>query len=224
MAIAALSLIGTGKDPFGHHGPIARRNRATRLQATPVSATLKPLTVATAVPDAPAAVDPAKLPAPRPAKLDAYRVKDVPTGTTAAQLLADTNLVLPPAARQDLTDGLIAQPVLDFLAWATQGHLLVVSVLKTGHTEYVEGTDRVSPHFQGRAVDVIAVDRSPVAPDVGAGRVFAQAVAALRSGRPTEVGSPWADLVTLPGFFSDANHTTHIHLGWAPASVAKGKP
>jgi hypothetical protein len=217
VSIVVLCLIGAGvKDPNGHHGPIARRSRATRLQTAQIGEPLaasRPGSALSPVTVTPPAAAPAA-PAPRPIKVDAYRQKTVRTGTTAAELLADANLVLPPAARKDLTDGVIAQPVLDFLGWATQGHVLVISVLKTGHAEYVEGTDRVSPHFQGRAVDVISIDRTPVAPDSAAGRVFVQAVAALRAGRPTEVGSPWPDL-EMPGFFSDANHGTHLHLGWS---------
>lgn len=218
LAAVVLCVIGAGiTNPSGQRRvSIARRTRAARIEAPVLAAPTLSMPVAVPVVE-PVTPPPAPAPVPaptHPAKVDAYRQQTVPTGTTAAQVLSNRNLSLPPDARKDLIDGVVAQPVLDFLAWATQGHSVAVSVFKTGHTEYVEGTVRVSLHFEGRGVDIMAIDRQPVTLDDAGGRVFAQAVAALKAGRPTEVGSPWADIV-LPGFFSDPNHLTHIHLGWA---------
>jgi hypothetical protein len=85
-----------------------------------------------------------------------------------------------------------------------------------GHSQYVEGADRPSLHYLGRAIDIEAVDGEAVSASSAPARAFAIAISGLTSERPTEVGTPWADLKTLPGFFSDANLTTHIHTGWAP--------
>ncbi|GAC1366619.1 MAG: hypothetical protein NVSMB32_11140 [Actinomycetota bacterium] len=138
----------------------------------------------------------------------------IPVGTTGQQLLADPNVILPPDAQKDIMSGVIDQRVIDFLHWAGQHHTIVISVLKTGHTQYVEGTNRVSNHFVGRAADIDVIDGVAVSPGNTVARAFAMDVAALASGGPHEVGTPWADL-GYPGYFSDAHHQNHLHLGWS---------
>ena len=135
--------------------------------------------------------------------------------TTAAQLLANPRVIMPPEAQGDVISGVIDARVIDFLNWASINHVVVVSVLKTGHSQYVEGTNRVSNHYAGRAADIAALDGIPVTAANPVARNFALEINALTTGRPTEVGTPWADL-SFPGYFSDANHQNHIHVGWGP--------
>jgi len=134
----------------------------------------------------------------------------------AGALLNNPNLSLSPAARKDLADGVIDQRVIDFLAWASGRHRIAVSVLRTGHPQFVHGTDRVSNHWYGRAADIFAVDGEQVTASSGPPRAFAQETVALGPGRPDEIGLPWADLVGAPGVFSDSDHQDHIHAGWGP--------
>ena len=143
----------------------------------------------------------------------AYAQAASPTPVTAADLLANPNLVLPPDARQDLSSGAIAQPVMDFLAWAANRHVIAVSVLKTGHTQYVEGTTRESLHYLGRAVDIATVDGQPVRPSSAAAKALAISIASLTSEEPTEIGTPWQD-IALPGYFFDPGTGPHLHVGW----------
>lgn len=136
-------------------------------------------------------------------------------GSGAVQaLLANPRLSLPPAARGDLADGLIDQRVIDFLAWAIERHEVAVSVLKSGHSQYVAGTDRVSNHFRGQAVDIYAVDGEEVSASSAAARALALEATELSVGRPDETGVPWSDLIDRRGVFSDAAHTDHLHFGW----------
>lgn len=132
--------------------------------------------------------------------------------TSALQLLNNPQVTLSPEARQDLASGIIDQRVIDFLNWASLSHTITVSVLKTGHTQYVEGTNRVSNHFYGRAADIAAVDGVPVSLNDPAAQAFALQINSLTSGRPDEVGTPWTALDTLPGYFQET--PDHIHVGW----------
>ena len=141
----------------------------------------------------------------------------VATGDARA-LAASPNLSLTPEARQDLLAGVLDQRLLDFLAWATTRHHVAVSVFKTGHSQYVAGTNRVSNHYHGRAADIYAVDGESVSPACGPCRNLAEQIVALGGARPDEMGLPWADMVNLGGgsVFSDGSHQDHLHLGWGP--------
>jgi hypothetical protein len=130
-------------------------------------------------------------------------------------LVDHPNLSLTPGARQDLVDGVMDQRVVDFLAWAVEHHTVSVSVLKTGHSKFVSGTDTISNHWYGRGVDIYAVDGDMVTPSSSAARSLA--IAALEMGppiRPNEIGTPWPDL-SGRGAFSDGAHQDHLHFGWS---------
>lgn len=135
--------------------------------------------------------------------------------TDATQLVNNPNISLSGQARGDLLAGVVDQRVVDFLAAIAAGHRITVSVIKTGHDQYVHGTDRVSNHYYGRAVDISAVDGVAVSAGNDAAHALAEQV--LQSAPPLrsdELGSPWPDLDRYPGAFSDSDHATHIHAGW----------
>lgn len=144
-----------------------------------------------------------------------YRAVGTGVGATDVNaLLANPRLTLSSYARADLQAGVIDQRVVDFLGWAIQRHSITVSALKTGHDQYVSGTDRISNHFYGRAVDVAAVDGDAYRPSCIPCRVFTEETIALGIGRPNEIGQPWGDVVGPPGVFTDADHLDHEHAGW----------
>lgn len=90
-----------------------------------------------------------------------------------------------------------------------------VSVIQTGHSRFVRGTDRLSNHYDARAVDISAVDGTPVSASNAAALDPALAVLGSDASlRPDELGSPWPHLGHFPGAFSDADHLGHLHLGW----------
>ncbi|HET7486654.1 MAG TPA: hypothetical protein VFJ85_01910 [Acidimicrobiales bacterium] len=152
-------------------------------------------------------------------------------GATASVqgLLADPAVHLPPPAVADLGTGLVDPRLVAVLVLAGARAPIAVSVLRSGHSQCVGGasraerpTCRVSLHWSYRAVDIAAVGGVAVTAANGAARDLAVAIAALPPGlRPDEVGTPWPALDPLPGFFSDADHTDHLHLGWeAPGAAA----
>ena len=101
------------------------------------------------------------------------------------------------------------------LALAERFSLAGIGPFVTGHSYYVAGTNRPSNHAFGRAVDIGTIDGQFVSPANPAARQAALALGSLPAPlRPDEIGSPFADLSRLPGFFSDAGHQDHIHLGF----------
>ncbi|MGH9222293.1 MAG: lytic murein transglycosylase [Acidimicrobiales bacterium] len=132
-----------------------------------------------------------------------------------AALVENPNLELTPWARADLLAGVVDQRLVQVLAAASARHRLTVSVIRTGHSVFVKGTDRVSNHFYGRGIDISAVDGQPVSHTNNAALEVALAVLTTALDfRPDEFGSPWPDLGAFPGTFADADHTDHLHLGW----------
>src|SRR5207249_7642798 len=121
----------------------------------------------------------------------------------AASLLADSNLVLTDLARGDIENGRPDPRIVHILAEASQGHTVAVSVIESGHSPFVEGTTRYSNHLFGRAVDIYMVDGEGVGPMSASARSLVGWLLSLQGpDRPTEIGSPFPDLVG-PGSFSD---------------------
>jgi hypothetical protein len=89
-----------------------------------------------------------------------------------------------------------------------------VSCLRTGHSWFVKGTQRVSNHSVWRGVDVDQVDGRPVSPSNSAARQLALWVGRGQAGvQPSEVGSPWR--FGRRPWFTDAGHQGHLHVGFA---------
>jgi len=142
------------------------------------------------------------------------------SATSAAALVDNPNLTLTDEARADLLAGVVDQRVVDYLASLVANHRIAVSVFRTGHSQYVAGTDRVSNHYYGRAVDIYEVDGVPVRASAdGAHALAQQTLGSAPPLRPDEFGSPWADLGRHPGAFTDAAHWDHIHAGWRASTV-----
>lgn len=140
----------------------------------------------------------------------------IATGTPAPP----PGLALSPEAAADIAAGTIDGRVVAVLAWMAERHRIAVSVLRTGHSEYVAGTERVSNHYEGRAADIAVVDGEPVTTESQAARRLVVDLEQLPGPlAPSEIGEPWAALAgPTPGgaAFSDAGHRNHIHVGYGP--------
>jgi hypothetical protein len=139
----------------------------------------------------------------------------VASSTDVQALLANPGLTLTENARYDLEQGLVDARVVALLHLLLQSYTVHVSVFKTGHATYVRGTDKVSNHIGGRAVDIFQLNGEPVSASSGAARAVT-AWLATGSGplRPDEIGSPFAEFAGLPGAFTDGDHQDHLHIGW----------
>lgn len=134
----------------------------------------------------------------------------------ATMLLTNQKLVLTDLARGDVESGRVDPRVMDVLARLTQDHTIAVSVIQSGHSPFVEGTTRYSFHTFGRAVDIYMVDGEGVSPMSASARALVMWLQALDGpGKPSEIGSPFPDLVG-EGAFSDSSHLDHIHIGYGP--------
>lgn len=131
-------------------------------------------------------------------------------------VLADSRIVLPPAAEADLRSGQVHDSVLNAMLRLAGTYRMYVSVVRSGHPLDVFGTGRPSDHPRGRAFDVWQIDGHAVV-DPATPRLlvehFMRDAAAVGS---YNVGGP----VLLSGsstpnqFFSDATHHDHVHIGF----------
>lgn len=138
-----------------------------------------------------------------------------PARPAAVALLEHPRLTLAGRAALDLrTPGLVDARLVSLLGWLLERYRLGIGVFKTGHAMHVRGTRTVSQHWTGGACDIGTVNGAPVSATNRAARRLVADLANLRGAlRPSEVGSPFTAYAPLPGFFTDADHRFHIHLG-----------
>ena len=153
------------------------------------------------------------------------RPDDLPPEAVA--VLDDPRIELPDSSRWDVHRGVVHPDLLALmtrLADAT-GDLGVV-VLETGHPYNVYGTDRVSDHMRGRAVDLYRVGGELViegrASEDSATRRAVQAIYDDPSG--PVVGSPWALDAFGGRSFTDPVHLDHIHMAIRPPAQPPTAP
>jgi hypothetical protein len=143
----------------------------------------------------------------------------------ADAVLDDDRIELPDSARWDIHAGHTDLAVLVVLhELAELVGAVGVCTLRNGHPVHVFGTDRVSDHTRGRAVDLHRLGGRFVIEDREEGSTTDEVVAWLYDHdlRPV-VGSPWA----LDGFggrsFTDPVHQDHLHVA-VPDPVDEGLP
>lgn len=132
----------------------------------------------------------------------------------AAQILANSKLVLPDPARADVAAGLIDNRVLSMLEALSTRWELSVQVLKSGHPRNVFETGRPSNHTLGRAVDIWAIDGTPVINQQRSAWAAVMGEAARLGAN--EIGGP-KDLDKKRGkrpYFTNMVHQDHLHLGF----------
>ncbi|MFA9432556.1 hypothetical protein [Egicoccus sp. AB-alg2] len=150
------------------------------------------------------------------------RPDDLPDEAVA--VLDDERIDLPDSARWDIHRGAIVPELLALMSeLADEFGPYGVIVLETGHPYHVFGTDRMSDHLRGRAVDVHRVGEELVVEAREEGSTVHRMVEWLydHDARPI-IGSPWA----LDGFggrsFTDAVHLDHLHIA-VPAPRDRGE-
>lgn len=147
---------------------------------------------------------------------DAAAPPAAPVSEAAAAVLANPRLDLPDTARWDVLAGRVDERVLTLLQAASAEHRLSIVTLASGHPVNVFGTERISNHTRGRAVDIWAIDGIPVVSqrDTPPAAAMAVLTVAVASG-VDELGAPW--VLEVPGSFSDTVHQDHLHLGFRGA-------
>lgn len=143
------------------------------------------------------------LPAPAPSSSAAVR-----------RVLANRRILLPAPAQADVRGGIIDERLLAVMEELAKRWELSVLDLKSGHPRNVFGTNRISNHTRGRAVDIWAIDGIPVI-DQKASQWRALMREAGRLGA-NEIGGP-ADLDKVAGrrpYFTNKLHQDHVHVGF----------
>lgn len=126
----------------------------------------------------------------------------------------DPRIDLPDSARIDIRAGEISPILLEFMADFADRTPYAATVLKTGHPYHVFGTDRVSHHTTGHAIDIYRIDGLDVIDDrdeASATRLIVEWI--LSNSNVQQVGSPWdLDGPEDPRSFRDVVHDDHIHV------------
>ena len=104
----------------------------------------------------------------------------------------------------------------------SQEHKIVVSCMCSDHPRMTT-SGFVSNHTYGRGLDIASIDGEIVSP----GSALAREVASELSDFPPsirgdEIGSPFA--ISGPGYFTDAAHQNHIHVGFKTEITPDWKP
>src|SRR3954447_3011055 len=146
------------------------------------------------------------------------------------ELLENKNVTLDASAVADIKHGRIDPRVIAAAAKISERHRIVVTCTCSDHPRLTTGGS-VSNHAYGRGLDIGSVDGEIVHPGSAAAREPASDLSQLpQRYRPDEIGSPWP--ISDPGYFTDAAHKDHLHLGfkteidpsWTPPAdvAAKG--
>jgi Transglycosylase SLT domain len=132
----------------------------------------------------------------------------------AQAVITHPDIELRPEARADVEAGRVDARLLAVLLFLASEHRLgSVGPFATGHSLYVEGTNRISNHAYGRAADIPIVDGVAVSSSNQSAHAAAQSLMSVGEPlRPDELGSPW-DL-PYPGAFTDSSHQDHLHVAY----------
>jgi cell wall-associated NlpC family hydrolase len=205
--------------------------------AKPARREVEPPAAAAPQPAPAAAPEPAPAPVAQPATepIDPSQFGQEGTGgkpsAEALALLENKNVVLDDVGVADIKAGKIDPRIVGVLTKLSKDHEIVVSCMCSDHSKFTSGGS-ISNHAYGRGLDIAAIDGEIVSP----GSALAREVASELSGldpaiRPSEIGSPFA--ISGPGYFTDAAHSNHIHVGFdtqiapdwkPPAELAAGAP
>ena len=104
----------------------------------------------------------------------------------------------------------------------SQEHKITVSCMCSDHSKFTAGGS-VSNHYYGRGLDIAAIDGEIVGPGSPLAREVASELSTLDENyRPNEIGSPFA--INGAGYFTDAAHQNHLHVGFKQAITPDWKP
>ena len=130
----------------------------------------------------------------------------------ALALLENKNVVLDDVGVADIKDGRIDPRIVGVLTKLSQEHKIVVSCMCSDHSKFTTGGS-VSNHAFGRGLDIASIDGEIVSPGSALAREVASELSEFDPAlRPDEIGSPFA--INGPGYFTDAAHSNHIHVGF----------
>ncbi len=124
---------------------------------------------------------------------------------------------LPDTAAWDIYRGFIDRQLLEVMLDIAERTPYSVVVLQTGHSHNVFGTDRVSNHSVGRAVDIYKLDTELVVDSHATSSDFYALSEWIVSRYDIrEFGSPWRFPDSVAHTFTNEVHHDHLHIGVYP--------
>ncbi len=139
----------------------------------------------------------------------------------AASVVDDPRIDLPDTAIWDIYSGNTDPALLEAMLDIAERTPYSVIVLKTGHPYNVFGTERVSNHTVGRAVDIHELDSELVINSHDTtSSIYALSEWLVSRDDIREFGSPWLFEDAVAHNFTDEVHHDHLHVGVHPEGYA----
>ncbi len=139
------------------------------------------------------------------------------------RVLANPKLDIYTCGRQDIQAGAIDRRVLAAMEFlASSGDKLQVTSLRCGHGFYT-ASGNVSDHSSGNAIDIAAVNGTPIVGNQGAGSITDITVRKLLTLQGTMKPSQIITLMQYAGTdntLAMGDHDDHIHVGFQPGGAA----
>jgi membrane-bound lytic murein transglycosylase B len=137
-------------------------------------------------------------------------------------VLSDPGIEIYQCGRQDVAAGKIDKRVLAVLAFLSRTGLQpTVSALECGHSEMTV-SGYVSEHYTGDAVDISAINGTPIAGHQGAGTITDLTIRTLLTLQGEFVPHQIISLMQYPGAANTLampEHWNHIHVGFRPTAA-----
>jgi hypothetical protein len=144
----------------------------------------------------------------------------------AQRVLRDPRIEVYDCGRRDIATGQVNRRVMATLAFlAASGLKPTVSSLKCGHS-YFTTAGGVSHHSSGNAVDIAAVNGTPILGHQGPGSITDITIKRLLMLQGTMKPAQIISLMRFPGADNTmvlSDHHDHIHVGWYPQFGEGGK-
>ena len=127
-------------------------------------------------------------------------------------MLENKNVAFDDVGVSDIKAGKIDPRIVAVLTKLSQEHKIVVPCMCSDHSKFTAGGS-ISNHAFGRGLDIASIDGEIVSPGSALAREVASELSEFDPRiRPDEIGSPFA--IAGPGYFTDADHHDHIHVGF----------
>ncbi|HEV2791223.1 MAG TPA: lytic murein transglycosylase, partial [Solirubrobacterales bacterium] len=138
------------------------------------------------------------------------------------RVLADEGLEIYECGREDIAGGRIDRRILAMLEYLrVKGFRLTVTSLQCGHG-LLTTSGNVSEHTTGTAVDIAAINGTPVTGNQGPGSLTDELLHEILRLQGTMAPHQVISLQDLPGpaSFAMADHYDHVHVGYHPVESA----
>lgn len=143
-------------------------------------------------------------------------------GPLAAAVVDNDRIDLPDTGKWDIYAGYIDPAVLQVMHDIAAQTPYGVVVLQTGHSYNVFGTNRVSNHSVGRAVDIYRLESELVIDSHDpASAIYALSEWLVSRRDVKEFGSPWRFTDAVAHTFTNEVHHDHLHIGMFPGAWAE---